>query len=381
MLQLKVMERRLGLVALVALAGVMALPALSVGDGFRIGGDVMTGLEVASEEDAATTLRAWNDSDNFAARINLTARYVTARGGVAIQYRVNSTAGINSISTPNAFMMAFGFGWFNLFDNMATVYAGKIGTPIWRDTGEVLDKHTDAVEGARLEIKPLPGLSFGIALPFGAAQDISYVFAEMVFGAGYTSDAFTIKTAVDLVPESAAQEKAAVAIAGGAKIPISPLTIYLDWLYRTETINAKSNNATVANNPDHHVLGDKGLEIGAKLAFELSDTLGASALAIAGVPGNDDDQWDGAEAAGDTTIALELQADAQISDPLGVYVNIGSDNIAYFDGNGLSAKLGASFAIADNIAVELYDKVNHIGATADDAKLQNTVQINFTWSF
>jgi hypothetical protein len=368
--------------------GVTALPAVNLGEGFSIGGDVMTGFEIGTT-DGDTTMRAWNDSDDFAARINLTARYVTALGGAASQYRMNS----NDDSQPAGMIngspaMSFGFGWFNLFNNKATVYAGKIGTPIWRDTGEIIDKHTDAVQGARLEIKPIEGLSFGVALPFGAEQELSNVLRDIVFGVGYTSEAFTIKTAIDLVPASS-NGKSAAAIAGGAEIPVSKLTVYLDWLYRTEAINYDGNNAAggtgkaAAGNGAHHIWGEKGLDIGTKLAMELSETLGASAMVRAGLAGEDTgDVWNEyAENPGDNTLALELQADFQVSEPVGVYVMLGSDNLAWFEGIGLKAKVGATFAIAENISVELYDQVGSIGANPDFAKITNTVQLNFGWSF
>jgi hypothetical protein len=129
---------------------------------------------------------------------------------------------------------------------------------------------------------------------------------------------------------------------------------------------------------------------------------------------------------GDASLAFRIGADYKVTDTIGVYLQIGSDNILWFAGDidlkesaeyaakeqakgadmnydaywkyqmpgaGLYAKLGGKITLGTS-SIEIFDKINRIGATdlqkanAKDASkfdswspITNQFQIDFNWVF
>jgi hypothetical protein len=68
------------------------------------------------------------------------------------------------------------------------------------------------------------------------------------------------------------------------------------------------------------------------------------------------------------------------SDLIKPYIRLGSDNVAYLDGNGIWVRLGSSFALSHGVSIEAYDNIGGIGKDGDDT-ISNTVQLTLTVAF
>jgi hypothetical protein len=100
------------------------------------------------------------------------------------------------------------------------------------------------------------------------------------------------------------------------------------------------------------------------------------------------------EYTGDPIIAARIGVDYKVSDTIGAYLQIGSDNVAWFAGDkdkgqpgaGFYAKPGIKFTFGTS-SIEIFDKINRIGAASktnadgDYSPITNQFQVDFNWVF
>jgi hypothetical protein len=106
--------------------------------------------------------------------------------------------------------------------------------------------------------------------------------------------------------------------------------------------------------------------------------------------------WVNVENLGDMSIAFRVGGDYKFNSTVNAYLQVGSDNVAWFAGNGLYVKPGVKIALG-TASIEIFDKLGQIGAdktkvATDDlaspsvavkahSPFTNQFQIDFNWIF
>jgi hypothetical protein len=177
-------------------------------------GEVKTGLAVETKDDGKddtgdTTAYGQNDDAGVGIRNRLTFGYAAGWGGAKIR--------LQSVDL-GAVVPAYAYGWVNLLGSRIVVYGGKIGDDLW-GTGQlpdkIIDKNFDNVNGVRVEIRPVAGLSVGFGLPF---DPVTYGLTPAGFDESgiWTTDPDNIKVSVGALGES--RNRTILDVLGGANI-------------------------------------------------------------------------------------------------------------------------------------------------------------------
>jgi hypothetical protein len=88
-----------------------------------------------------------------------------------------------------------------------------------------------------------------------------------------------------------------------------------------------------------------------------------------------------------SAIAFEVGGEYAIKDNLNAYLNVGSDNVDYFKGNGLYVKLGGTLSLGGNGEIGIFDKVSgwfaedHKVGAKDVSSTTNQLQVELVWKF
>jgi hypothetical protein len=192
---------------------------------------------------------------------------------------------------------------------------------------------------------------------------------------------------------------------GVEAIPLSILKVAVNA--RIDTRKYQNDKGDAINNKNGY------LRIGGKVAFEdgpLSAFVVGSAVIqndgfAKGVKGtkvvyeqSSDDftkyynythaNWVNVEKVGDTSVNFEVGADYKITTDTKAYIRVGSDNVAWFEGNGAYIKPGVSFTLG-SASVEIFNKLSKIGAkdigayekVKKHSQLKEQFQVNFGWAF
>jgi hypothetical protein len=383
------------LVFLLTLGLAASLSAIDLGNGVTVTGEVKAGVKVETADDDAgatedTVISPWNDDAGKGLRTRLTFNYAGDLGGVKFRFNAEGEK-----ATPT---MAYAYGWANFLEKKIVVYGGNIGDDLW-GLGKLSDsvfhpsfRSLDAVNGVRAAFNVVDGLSFGVSLPSKAGSEkgavVSDYFTGPVIGALYKSDVFSIVAAGHIYPEvdtadyggSGTGNDAYADIIAGIEIAFAPVNVIVDA--RFDTRKNDEGQATgytrispliryIADPITAHVLGDISIPNGK--GDSTADNNGFNA-----------DHYDveTAKAAGDTTIRFRLGLNYAVSETLEPYIYVGSDNVSYFEGNGVYAQLGAVITLGSS-SIEIFEKINGLGAKEDEGKspIANQVQIDFNWSF
>jgi hypothetical protein len=312
---------------------------------------------------------------------------------------------------------------------MVVVYGGKGLDDLWglgKLSENVFDPSVDGVDGVRIAVKPIAGLSLGYALPFkSTGEPLGDVFGSSVFGALYKSDLFSIALSAALKPgtdkvkageqgknwevkwndpdwEVVDKPSAGadaldpwVRILAGVEVnPIAGLLVIVDGDIDTRKARDDKNKAINDRNGyirigpfvqystgplAAHVQGDitirndgYGKNNGKALKGEkIKDYLGYLDNIVKFEGGKDakTEDWVPVEKIGDPIVAVELGASYGITETINAYLNLGSDNVLYplgtedVPGSGIYAKPGVKIALGSS-SIEIFDKINGIGAPA-----------------
>jgi hypothetical protein len=405
------------LIFLLTLSFVASAFALDLGEGLTLTGEVKSGIGVFSADDGEgdtddTKIKFYNNDAGKDFRGRLTFLYDADWGGGKI--RLHSEGGSSApVSVP------YGYGWANFLEKKIVLYGGWIGDDLWglgKLSQNVFDTSFDGVTGARIAFNNLvDGLSFGVAFPLlNSPQDIGDAFASTIIGALYKSEFFSIAADLKLNPE-------VDAVAGGQK-----KDMFVDVLLGIEVNPFAGFTAVVDTRIDTRKAenhdGTSGyVRIGPKFVYSGVDKLTAHLKGDIGIQLDDDDPktghkgtyaWaDGGAAGGgvarendwDAALGLELGASYAVTETIKPYLNIGSDNLLWLtgqeedgatrhsDGNGLYLKPGVVFTISPTASIEIFDKINKIGAVQNEVvvggttkkcgPITNQFQIDFNWSF
>jgi hypothetical protein len=397
------------LVVLLILLVTGGMFAADLGDGFTVTGEVKSGFGIFSQDNPAdgddTYLKGWNDDAGNAFRFRLNLGWAGDIGGTKFRLQARDDNEGQYVTMPKA------FGWVNLLGSKIVIWGGHGVDNIYGTAGIVDDNVDGEADMVRLEVRPITGLSlaFGIPVPilggstsqtigtttytvkYNNALSLANTFGASMFGAKYSNDAFTAIVSARLnpgvkgtyygvdagtlgtfdqyeIPDNF-EEDGFVELLYAIQVPtILPIGIDITGAFQSGEagyfrIAPKVTYAT--GKLDAHVQADINMDI--------SDD---------GVPvGDGYSNFNAVEEEGDASVKLQLGVGYQITDLIGLYLNLGSDNIGYFDGNGLFAKPGATFAFGPNTSIEVFDKINYIGADSDVVKFKNQFQVEFVWSF
>jgi hypothetical protein len=413
------MKKLLVVLLILSVAGGMF--AADVGDGFTITGEVKSGFGVFSQDDGNddngddTYIQAWNNDAGNAFRFRVNLGWAGDVGGTKFRLQARDDQEGAYVTLPKA------FGWVNLLDKKIVIWGGH-GVDNLYGTGGIVDDNVDGeADLVRLEVRPIDGLSlsFGVPIPIlGGSKAITYnantynaeysnklslgnTFGASRFGAKFSNDTLTASVSARLNPGFKGTYYD-VNVTGGDNAPgyvgQNELTSdqevdgFVELLYAVQvpTILPVGIDVTGALQT-----GDAGyFRIAPKVTYAL-DKLDAHVQGDINVfigddtkvkaPGTGYSNFGNYEKIGDASIGVELGAGYQITDLIGAYLNVGSDNIAAIDGNGFYAKPGATFAFGPNTNIEVFDKISNLGA--DDAlawgpgKIANQLQVEFVWSF
>ncbi|MDR0638964.1 MAG: hypothetical protein LBG27_08735 [Spirochaetaceae bacterium] len=423
--------------------------ALDVGNGLTIAGEVKTGIRADSvddgNEDTAydTKVRGFNNDADKDFRTRLTVTYSGDWGGAKIRFQSLSFGG----DTTAPFTTKYAYGWANLLDSKIVLSGGVIGDDLWglgKLGANVFDPSVDAITGVRAEFKIVDGLSFGGGLVVKEALTIDHAFGGWVVGGLYKSSLISAALGVALKPgtdDVAAGEDSYgwkdddddpstvdtwELIAGSPAIPgydpwfdaivgievnpIDALKVVVDGRFDTRKY-AKQGKIGYSR------FGLKGIFTAGKLSahlqgdFTVQNEAPESDGAHKGKLENINDVWTTivssdyertnvpVEALGDPIVAFRIGADYKITDPINAYIQIGSDNVAWFAGQekdgadpyiagaGLYIKPGIKITLGSS-SIEIFDKINKIGAVSwknakndDVSPIANQFQVDFNWSF
>jgi hypothetical protein len=396
------MKKMLVVLLILSVAGGMF--AADVGEGFTITGEVKSGFGVFSQDDELdngddTYIQAWNDDAGSIHRVRVNLQWEGDVGGTKIRFQ--SSGGSTDVILHQA------YGWLNLLDKKIVLWGGHNLAYLF-NTGGVQDAWFDSGDLVRLEVRPIDGLSIAanVPVPLGG-QDVSgfstnnqmslgNTFGALGFGAKYSNDTFTALAYFKLNPGAKGTYFGVTGDTDGDGIrePLGKVEVpsanevdgFVEAVYAIQvpsilpvgidiTGSFKSGDnghfrvapklTYAADKFDAHVQGDINMDISSDTAAPDSD------LANFGAREEDD-----------ASIGFELGVGYAISDIIGLYLNLGSKNIGYLDGNGLYAKPGATFAFGPNTSIEVFDKISLLGADSKIAgNIHNQFQVEFVWSF
>jgi hypothetical protein len=404
------MKKLLIVLLILSVAGGMF--AADVGEGFTITGEVKSGFGIFSQDDGNdnngddTYIKGWNDDAGNAFRFRLNLGWAGDVGGTKFRFQARDDQ--EDVYTK----IVKAFGWVNLLDSKIVIWGGH-GVDNIYGTGGIVDDNVDGeADLVRLEVRPIDGLSLSFGIPvkileqsnaLGTANNaLSFgnTFGSSMFGAKFSNDTITASVSARLNPGLKGTYYGIGGGIGQAEVPdavedANPSFVELLYAIQVPTILPVGIDITGAlqtgdggyfriapkvtyatGKLDAHVQGDINMFIGDDVKVQYVG------------PANDPDKtgysnFGTTEKVSDAGIGLELGAGYQITDLIGVYLNLGSSNIAYLDGNGFFAKPGATFAFGPNTNIEVFDKINLIGADGDlpGKKISNQLQVEFVWSF
>lgn len=418
------MKKLVGLFLLIGLAA--SAFALDLGEGFFVYGKIVTGLRVDTEDKGdgfKNDVYLFEDDYWVRFRSQLDFGYASEWGGFYSFIR----ADYNGDSRTGEYYLPRGWGYLNFLDKRIVVDIGDIDGHKW-GLGNYInadDPGFDEDKGVRTEFKFIDGLSFGFRLPVWVDNTtFEKIFGGTVFGAVYKSDLFDIGGSLALVPEEDWSKKGDDTYTGepddpsnptkwtitkvdgtttegtydsyfkaifGADVKLNsfgvPIGIGLNGRYDSRKLNNDWENTKANYNKSGFFW------VGGKVETRFEDSpfkayVKGRAIFQNELPdglkdiGNFDYLEEGTttKEVGDTSYKFEISAEYKISDPLNTFAYLGSDNIGYFDGNGLYVKAGCSVSLG-SFSIMFYDKLNKIGAkdvgTGDDkhSPLKNEFQI------
>jgi hypothetical protein len=430
------MKKVLVFLLILSIAG-GAVFALDLGNGLTVAGEVKAGLAVESEDDGKTdtddtTARAWNQDAKEVFRIRTTFEYTADWGGAKIRFQ----------SVGGDFSAAKAYGWGNFLDKKVVVYGGKGLDDLWglgKLSANVFDPSVDGVDGIRLAFNLVDGLSLGYALPVTAAkQPIADVFGSSVFGGLYKSDLVTVALGVALNPgtdkKKAGDDSWKVVpdattgwkfetVSGSGPVPaydpwvrllfgveVNPIPglsalVDLDLDTRKYMDTAKIGYVRIGPRVSYstgpltaHLKGDITIQ-NETLKDATKDQSTSTATEKPPVPNSESYARDGGpvKELGDPSALVELGGKYAITDTVSAYLNLGSDNVLWLAGEknkpvgaGFYAKPGLTIKLGPSSSIEIFDKINKIGATEIPAvtggpkarsPITNQFQIELVWSF
>jgi hypothetical protein len=443
------------LVFLLTLGFVASAYAIDLGNGLTLTGEVKTGVRVLTQADnnddtEDTRVQGYNNDAGQILRNRLTFAYDSDLGGGKIRLE-----GLG-YDTSGYFYEKYAYAWANFLEKKIVVYGGHIGDDLWglgKLSINVFDPSLDAVKGVRVAFNVVDGLSFGFALPFDSVTygtwsnnawsprtsdggTLGSFFGRAVIGGVYKSDLVSGAATLRLYPEidskvfggtpNAADKYALYkgyvdAIAGVEIHPIDPLKIVVDSRFDTrkfdknadgniQAIKIGSTRVGVRANYElgaltFHLFGDiRAQNGGSAKKGDSAKSQSPQSFYIDDVMVTKDDYVDyvKVETLGDMSLAFRLGGDYKVSDTVGAYLQIGSDNVLWLagdidikngvdrPGNGIYVKLGGKITLGSS-SIEIFDKVNGLGAADREyyknqdietySSINNQFQIDFNWSF
>ncbi|MDR2398485.1 MAG: hypothetical protein LBD74_06970 [Spirochaetaceae bacterium] len=361
--------------------------ALDVGEGFFFYGKVITGLRIDTEDkgDDSDKTQVYLFEDDYWVRFRsqLDFGYESEWGG----YNSFIRADYNGGDRVGGYYLPVGWGWLNFFDKRIVVDVGDIYGHKW-GLGNYInadDPGFDEGKGIRTEFKFIEGLSFGFRLPVWVNNtNFEDVFGGTVFGVVYKTDIFDVGGSMELTPETSwtEEENGTVKVKGtddsyikalfgvDVKLPSFgvPIGVGLNARYDSRKYNESLTNFRK----------NGYLWVGGKVETRFDDNPFKAYLkgravfqnelpdALNGITATSDllgklEEGTVVENLGDTAYKLEVCGEYKINDPINTFVVAGSDNLGYFDGNGIFVKAGFSIA-RGSFSIMIFDRLNHIGA-------------------
>jgi len=370
--------------------------AIDLGNGFRLDGEVVSGLRIATQDESVDVTPKHDDEGN--PRFRLAAVYESSIHGLKgrLQYQMQDD--------PEALPLdGFAFGWLK-FGQYASLYAGIIDDSHF-GTGGVIDKNLDAVTGVKLLITPVPTLALGFAIPV-TEKTIGNTFRNLVFGAKYSTKVITLSAALKIggVEQGTPLD---IEDANSTDNPEYSAIADLSAFEMLFDVNSAPFPGFVID-----VSGYIGTSDGATVDYGVTNALGnkllaSDALGYAGVriapkvsyraqfisaylQGDfriDNDHTDGLYAKGyvvadgDPRINLETEV-RYLSRLFEPYLRIGVNNVAWFQGSGMYLRVGTPINIGRGVGFEFWNNIDRIGATeGEGGGIRNTVQLNFSFTF
>jgi hypothetical protein len=405
------MKKMLVVLLILAVAGGMF--AADLGEGFTITGEVKSGFGVFSQDNGDdedgddTYIQAWNDDATNAFRFRLNFGWAGDIGGT--KFRIQARDDNAEVYTT----MAKAFGWVNLLDSKIVIWGGHAVDNIY-GTGGVVD---DSVDGeadlVRLEVRPIDGLSlaFGVPVPilggsksmagmtatYSNKVSLGNTFGGSMFGAKYSNDTLTALVSAKLnagtkgtyydVTYSGTPPQGVTG--GQIEVPSDyEEDGFVELVYAVQVptilpVGIDITGSVKSGDDGHFRVAPKVTYETGKLNAHVQGDINMDISSDDGYPDSGLANFGHTEEDGDASIGFELGAGYQLSDLIGVYLNLGSANIGYLDGNGFYAKPGATFDFGPNTAIEVFDKISYLGADGDlpRRKLSNQLQVEFVWKF
>jgi hypothetical protein len=413
------------LIFLLTLSFVASAFALDLGEGLTLTGEVKSGLKLYTEETdgdddtANTSIGFYNNDAGAPLRVRLTANYDVDWGGVKVRLQGGpqsidpKVTGFGPFPLGDNVLVKYAYGWANFLDKKITAYGGKIGDDLWglgKLSINVFDPALDAGDqtGLRVAFKLIDGLNFGLMFPLTsfanapAGQEVGAFFGSTIFGVLYTSDFISGAAGLALHPkkdESAPNVndgiKGYVDVILGLEVkPIAGLTAVVDARIDTRKIErgyAQTKSGYVR-------IGPKVQYVTGPLTAHLQGDILITNDGKDEISGEDNYAEGGSlerKEQGDATIGLRIGAEYAVTDAIKPYLQIGSDNIAWLTGedtnrtgNGLYLKPGVVFTISPTASIEIFDKINKLGAKPqvdqildEYSSITNQFQIDVNWSF
>jgi hypothetical protein len=400
------------LIVLLILSVAGSIFAVDLGDGFTLGGEVKSGFGIFSQDDGDddngddTYIQALNDDAGSPLRGRLNFGWAGDVGGT--KFRLQANSGTDAVTMPKA------FGWVNLLDKKIVIWGGHGVDDIYGTGADdvLYYKNVDGGDQVRIEVRPIGGLSlaFGLPLPIGEStimgqtinnqRSLANAFGGSMFGAKFSNDTLTALVSARLNPgvkgtyygkfstgtppvtveqmevPSTAEEDSYVELVYALKVPsILPVGINITGSFESGDAGYFRIGPKLtfeADKLDAHVQGDINIDMS-------NDTTEPSAKRLSNFGKREKPEDD------NISIGFEVGAGYQITDTIGAYLNLGSDNISYMDGNGLYVKPGAALNFGPNTSIEIFDKISNLGtddkAANTNGKIANQFQVEFVWKF
>lgn len=382
--------------------------ALDLGKGFFVYGKIITGLRIDTEDkgDDTDKTQVYLFEDDYWVRFRsqLDFGYEDDWGGFNSFIR----ADYNGSDRVGGYYLPVGWGWLNFLDKRIVVDIGDIYGHRW-GLGNYInadDPGFDEGKGFRADFRFIDGLSFGFRIPVWVDNtNFEKVFGSTVFGAVYKSDIFDIGGSLELTPKTDWKDDSSSPSSGtddpyvkalfGADVKLEsfgvPIGIGLNARYDSRTYNDAQTNyrksgylwvggkveTRFADNPFKAYL--KGRAI---FQNKLPDGLDGTAVDRADTEGTLGNLEEGTlvKNAGDTSYKFEIQGEYKVSEQFNTFAQIGSDNIGYFDGNGVYVKAGFEIKRGDH-KIMIFDKLNKIGAKDIDVSAGKSAHSPFKNEF
>jgi hypothetical protein len=323
-------------------------------------------------------------------------------------------------------------------------------------SGYVIDSQFDALKGVRVEFKLVDGLSFGFGLPVGDKLTIDHVGGSWVLGGLYKSSLFSVVASAQFFPgtdETAAKEGTGKTYEWEWDVSADPESDTIGDTDKGAWVPSGATAAVAANDPyvgaifgievnpfagftalAHAQIDTRKYETHGKIGYvriapkfiyatgpltahlqgdiriqneapgedkyvngrdgkktytpKVGDYADITTATVAGYTGAI------AKYQGDPTVAFRVGADYKVSDTIGAYFQVGSDNVLWFAGDEEYNPLGAGLYLKPGVkitfgasSIEIFDKINRLGAKTieagdeDISPVTNQFQVDFNWSF